>query len=48
MNKQFKSEAERIGYRDAMMGQDFIKQDQSLDYYDGVAQAMLELEWVGE
>ena len=33
----------RQGYRDALMGEDWIREDMPLPYYEGVAKAMREL-----
>ena len=30
------------GYRDALLGEDFIKEDQSMSYYQGVREVKLE------
>lgn len=35
----------RQGYRDARMGEDFIREDMPLAYYEGVRKAMIEKEW---
>ena len=34
----------RCGYRDALMGWDFVKEDNSPGYFEGVAKAMREKE----
>ena len=34
----------RCGYRDALMGFDFIRDDMSMSYYEGVEKAMREKE----
>ena len=43
-DKTMKNDNFRRGYRDALMGWDFVKEDNSPGYFEGVAKAMRENE----
>ena len=44
-DKKMKNDNFRCGYRDALLGDEFILEDMPTIYYDGVAKAMRELEF---